>query len=271
VLEAAYANRSDIWSIDLIQPEGSRPLVLPAVAGFTRVCTYDRPGTIASASPDHGSLPPGDPSLGSRSDPVPQPRTAQDLVRDLHALLHVAAVPGPYVLVGHSLGGVVVRLYASAYPDEVAGLVLVDASHEQQWEQLRALLTPAQWAQWEASMQARPPEWAWYEDLEVVDLDASFAQVRQARLDTPLHPLPLVVLTAGRSDDPGIPGWPVVEMARIWQALQADLVTLVPHARQRLATESGHFIHQEQPALVIDAVRQVVAAVRDPSTWNDSP
>ena len=84
------------------------------------------PGGINSG-PSSGPIPPGDPSLRSRSDPVPQPRTARDLVADLHALLHAAAVPGPYVLVGHSLGGVVVRLYASTYPDEVAGLVLVDA------------------------------------------------------------------------------------------------------------------------------------------------
>ena len=63
----------------------------------------------------------------SRSDPVPQPTTAKDAVADLHALLSAAGETGPYVLVGHSYGGLVVKLYARTYPKDVAGLVLVDA------------------------------------------------------------------------------------------------------------------------------------------------
>ena len=93
------------------------------VGAFTRVCVYDRPGTLLNAEDTAGR---------SRSDPAPLPRTAQDVVADLHALLRAARVPGPYVLVGHSLGGLCVRLYATTYPEEVAGLVLVDASHEDQ-------------------------------------------------------------------------------------------------------------------------------------------
>jgi pimeloyl-ACP methyl ester carboxylesterase len=100
---------------------------MPALARFTRVCAYDRPGTIGV-----------DPLDRSRSDPVAQPSTAQDAVADLHALLRAAQVPDPYVLAGHSLGGLFVRLYAATYPDEVAGLVLVDATSEH----LRAALTP---------------------------------------------------------------------------------------------------------------------------------
>jgi pimeloyl-ACP methyl ester carboxylesterase len=78
----------------------------------------------------------------SRSDPVPMPRTAVDVVADLHALLRAAGVPGPYVFAGHSLGGLFVRLYASTYPREVLGIVLVDAYSER----LKALLTPQRWA-----------------------------------------------------------------------------------------------------------------------------
>src|SRR4029079_13468771 len=89
--------------------------VFSQVAKFTRVCAYDRPGTFLD--PDH---------LG-RSTPVTTPRTARDLVLDLHALLEAARVPGPYVFAAHSFGGIFARLYASTYPSEGVGMVLVDA------------------------------------------------------------------------------------------------------------------------------------------------
>jgi len=111
VLEAGYRNHGGIWSVEPV--DGQQPTVLHGVAAFARVCSYDRPGTVLS------------PEDLSRSDPVPQPRTAQDIVTDLHALLHAAAVAEPYVLVGHSDGGLFVRLYASTYPGEVVGMVLV--------------------------------------------------------------------------------------------------------------------------------------------------
>ena len=96
-------------------------MVLPGVAESTRVCTYDRPGTVASIGED---------DFVSRSDAIAQPRTTPEAVAELHALLQAAAIPGPYVLAGHSLGGFFARLYAATYPDEVVGLVLVDAYSE---------------------------------------------------------------------------------------------------------------------------------------------
>jgi pimeloyl-ACP methyl ester carboxylesterase len=111
VLEDGAGLGADLWSVDLLEPAGGRPMVLPTVAGFTRVCAYDRPGTIGDVNPD---LDPGGPDfLPSRSDPAPMPRTARETVPDLHALLQTAGVPGPYVLVGRSLGGAFVRLYAA--------------------------------------------------------------------------------------------------------------------------------------------------------------
>ena len=112
ILEAGAGGRADVWSRDLEDPD-TRTMVLPGVAAFTRVCAYDRPGTLTERNPSldpHGPL-----FYPSRSDPVPQPRTTQDRVNDLHALTGAAAIPGPYVLVGHSAGGLVVRLYASEY------------------------------------------------------------------------------------------------------------------------------------------------------------
>jgi pimeloyl-ACP methyl ester carboxylesterase len=117
VLEAGYRSPATVWTDDQIQPEDPRTMVFPGVAAFTRVCVYEGPG---SAGVVDGALQP------SRSAPVSMPRTAESVVARLHALL-AAGVPGPYVLVGHSLGRLFVRLYAATYPDEVAGLVLVDA------------------------------------------------------------------------------------------------------------------------------------------------
>jgi len=87
--------------------------VVEAIAPLTRVVSYDRAG------------------LGA-SDPAPPPRSTRDMAADLHALLATAATPPPYVLVGHSIGGLAARLYAHRYPREMAGLVLVDATHPDQ-------------------------------------------------------------------------------------------------------------------------------------------
>jgi pimeloyl-ACP methyl ester carboxylesterase len=113
VLVGGLRASAEDWSI----ADKSTSAVFPEVASFSRVCADDRPGTPVDEKP-------------SRSDPVPQPTTAGDAVADLHALLRAAGEARPYVLVGHSYGGLVVRLYASTYPEDVAGLVLVDALTE---------------------------------------------------------------------------------------------------------------------------------------------
>ena len=103
ILEAGAGARADVWSRDSLHQAGARTMVLPGVAAFTRVCAYDRPGTIGEVNPDLDAH--GPPFFPSRSDLVPQPRTTRDKVADLHALLRAADVPGPYVLVAHSAGG----------------------------------------------------------------------------------------------------------------------------------------------------------------------
>jgi pimeloyl-ACP methyl ester carboxylesterase len=208
--------------------------------------SYDRSNTIASAS-----------------DPAPTPRSAADAVTDLHALLNAAAVPSPYVMVGHSVGGLFVRLYASRYPDEVVGLVLVDSSHEDQDERRRQMVSPELFA---AEQQAV------HSNSEGIDLDRSFAQVREARAASPLRPMPLIVLSAGVNDPAFFPAnWPMDKEGQLHDELQRDMAGLVPGGRFVLAEKSGHYIQQSQPDLVLQAIRAVVEAVRDPSTWETGP
>ena len=182
VFVAGLRGSAEDWNI----AEKQAPTVFAEVAKFTRVCAYDRPGTPVGEKP-------------SRSDPVRQPTTAQDAASDLHALLSAAKEPTPYVMVGHSYGGLVARLYASIYPQDVSGLVLVDALTEG----LQEAETPEQWVIQRVLMEGDIREsLALYPDLERIDPDRSFDQVRVA---APLRPLPLIVLSADRPWGPQIP------------------------------------------------------------------
>jgi pimeloyl-ACP methyl ester carboxylesterase len=214
------------------------------LAGFTRVCSYDRPG-----------------GPGSRSDPAPTPRTARDFVADLHALLHVAHVPGPYVLAGHSNSGLFSVLYASTHLRQVAGLVLIDAVHpatiKRRLAMLKPLVSPEEWEALRQLMITVPPRLV---DPEGIDIWTSERQTRLALRRSPLRPMPLVVLAHGHPDDPPPPF--VEHEERLWQQLQRELAQLVPGGRLVIATQSGHDIPHEQPELVLDAIRDVVRAVR---------
>jgi len=184
VLEAGYRSSARVWSEDLRESGAPRTMVLAGVAAYTRVCAYDRPGTVAPLKDD---------ARLSRTDPVPQPRTAPGVVADLHALLRAAGVPGPYVLAGHSLGGLFVRLYASTHPDEIVGLVLIDPYSER----LEALLAPERWAALVRlnlrfgtdTVEPIPG----YGDLETLGYGKDNVVMRQAAASRPLGPMPLAV------------------------------------------------------------------------------
>jgi pimeloyl-ACP methyl ester carboxylesterase len=237
-------------------------MVMPGVAGFTRVCAYDRPGTYASIGED---------DFVSRSDAIAQPRTAPEVVADLHALLQAAEVPGPYVLAGHSLGGFFARLYASTYPDEVIGLVLVDAYSEL----LESVMSPERWQALVRLNQGLGADTIipieGYGDVETLPWGADNAVMREAVAASPLRPMPLAILAHGRpfALPEDAQGFTAAELEGFLRAANEDKVGLVPQARYSVATESGHDIHQDQPELVIEAVRQVVAGVRTPDTWYD--
>ena len=143
VLQSGFGNAGDIWSLT----DTSAPAVFPALAESNRVCVYDRPGSMITTTDAGGALALADSALPGRSDPAPMPRDAAEVVTELHDLLAVAGVPGPFVLVGHSLGGTFDVLYARTYPDEVSGLVVIDSPlppnrdpiSPQTWESVRVM------------------------------------------------------------------------------------------------------------------------------------
>ena len=263
VFVSGAGDRTETWSKTL---DPSEQAVLPAIAETNRVCAYDRPGTFLVTGDDIEDFEP------SRSDPVPQPTTLQDGVDDLHALLKASGERGPYVVVGHSMGGAMARLYASEYPQDVSGLVLIDYTPYN----ARNALTDEQWELWLPLLGSpSEEELALYPDIEWFAHRLNLVQFLAA---APLKPMPLIVLSA---DEP-LDLLPFVEDGTLpltadeaeefgkllFQAFvdaRADLVSQVPGARHITDTDSGHYVHQEQPRLVIDSVREVVNAARKKS------
>jgi pimeloyl-ACP methyl ester carboxylesterase len=257
VFVSGAGDRAETWSKTL---DPSEQAVLPAIAETNRVCAYDRPGTILAVGEGEEDFEP------SRSDPVPQPTTLQVGVADLHALLSASGERGPYVLVRHSMGGAISRLYASEYPQDVSGLVLVDYTPYE----ARTRLTDEQWGYWKVLLGSPSEEaLALYPDLERSDHQRNLEQVLAA---APLKPMPLIVLSSDEPfdltpfvDDGTLPADIAEEFGNLlFEAVldaRADLVSQVPGARYITNTDSGHYIHQEQPQLVIDSVHEVVDAV----------
>lgn len=250
ILESGYHDSSDLWTISDVQPPVAAEPVLPALARTNRVCAYDRPGTLRYTT-DQGSI-------TDRSTPVPMPRTAADVVADLHALLTAAQVPGPYVFTAHSLGGLFARLYAQTHPEEIAGLVLVDTFSPEvpaifgtKWPAYRELLSST-------GTQGDPA-------AERIDLDASIDQLNQA---PPLPAVPVAVLSKTEPFG-GLPatmpaGLTGEDIEQLWPQVQAGVVQIAPQTPQIMATGSDHYIQVHQPDLVVAATRLVITRAAAP-------
>jgi pimeloyl-ACP methyl ester carboxylesterase len=255
VIDAGLGDWSTAWS--LVQPE---------VARSTRTCTYDRAGSVWS-------------------DPGPQPRVASVFAHDLHTLLARADVPGPYVLVGHSMGGLTMQLFARDYPSEVAGLVLIDsmnsgapapqasevhapaalpravaffvrgAGHLGVARILTVLGDPLGSAPAALSPEAAGasvargvlPHHLEAFAAEFLGISAGIAEAAGVRS---LGDLPVTVLTAGGNPDPA------------WPAKQADLLRLSSRSTQVVSESSGHNVHLERPADAVAAIIEMVTSAR---------
>ena len=240
--------------------------VQPQIAQFVRVCSYDRAG------------------LGY-SDSSPRPRTSKDIAEELHTLLRNQGVPSPYILVGHSLGGFDLRLYASLYRSEVAGMVLVDASHPEQQKRFPPALNDmdATWVREQEFLEftmpfgiprllgfcgndakVRAAECNLHSVREgVAELKAISESAAQTANTGSLGDMPLAVL----SEDPGHPQPDLPEdlvkpTNDAWQQMQEELAHLSTRGTQMIARNSGHYIQLDRPEVVIEAVRKVVDQAR---------
>lgn len=250
-------------------------MVQPEVATFTRVCSYDRAGY-------------------GWSDSGPEPRSSLQIAQELKMLLQTAGENGPYLLVGHSMGGYDVRVYAGLYPNDVVGMVLVDASHEDQelrapesirqrlrdyrrhpgWKKLKYFFQlHLGWARLWAGRDA-PEVWpkAFREEQEfltlptkhqfaVIDEDQVFATLSAAEVRSAgsLGDRPLIVLTATRQDDisPEIPPEDAKAEEYLWvHELQPDLTRLSTRGKQ-VIVDSSHEMPTECPEVVVSAIHEV--------------
>jgi pimeloyl-ACP methyl ester carboxylesterase len=258
-------------------------LVQPEVAKFARVCSYDRAGY-------------------GWSTPGPMPRTSGEIVKELHALLAASGEKGPYVLVAHSFGGYNVRVYTGKYPTEVAGLVLVDTSHEDQVSRMPPALQEMSknqsksmesqrkffplliffgMARWYLGREVDPKlpldlqEELRYLQLQPKFLDAIMSELgsfeesaNEVRAAGTLGDRPLVVLTAGKNPDPkllpaNIPMKELDDFHEIWvKDLQVREAHLSTRGKQIVVPDSTHMIPFERPDTVINAIREVCDAVK---------
>ncbi|TFG39389.1 MAG: alpha/beta fold hydrolase [Syntrophobacterales bacterium] len=228
-----------IW-LGIMAPAGTpQPIVDLLNAEIATVVTYDRAGYGKSET---GNL------------PVHGRQSADDL----HVLLGKLGVPKPYLLVGHSYGGRIVRLFASAYPGDTAGLILEEASHEDLPEaQLEALTGKDR----ETLAAMIAPFRATVSDPRT-ETEYMAVTVEQLRRSGPLPRVPLVVITSASRGS----GLPMVfspesqaRLTDVAMAMQKKLVDLVPGGRQILVEGAGHNVHLDQPEAVITSIREMVA------------
>lgn len=233
--------------------------VFNGIKGTTRACMYDRANT-------------------GRSDSVSGTRTLEDMTRDLQALLENAHIGGPYILVGWSMGGLLVRIFADRHPEDVVGVVLLDSAHPDMGDRLLACLPPEsadepeniqflrQWLTWMSDSSNGSP----FTNGEGADMDTRMnnQQVRDTR---PLGDLPLVVI----SQAPNIPGLglPMITsrgplpaeidtcLQQTWQDMQGELAGLSSNTT-RLTARGGHMIPVEQPELIVQAIGELASKVR---------
>ena len=249
VLESGIHDSSDPWTLTQTQPPVvSSPAVFSGVARFTRVCRYDRPGTIRYTDP---------PALTIRSTPVKMPRTLPGLASDLRKLLRRSGIRGPYMLVGHSFGGMIVRLFAQSYPSRVAGLVFVDAFGTN----IRSLFGPELWPSYVDLLNHPGTPFDSNPRFETIDIDGAIDAILRARA-LPRVPLAVMSKTEPFATAPGVSPAILTKLEEAWPPVQDELVKLEPQTPHILATGSDHYVQIHDPDLTTATIRLILKRVR---------
>jgi len=201
-----------------------------------------------------------------QSDPAAKlPRTSFDVALDLNALLTKAAIPGPYLLVGHSFGGLHIRMFASQFPGKVAGMVLVDASNPDQDQRWLASFGPASLAEPEPVKKARQfltSRITSSANPESIDPRMTSSQIKGAR---GLGDKPLVILThsAGFKMDPSLPDDTLRRIETVWTEIQNEHKRLSTRSTLVQSKAGGHNLPGEDPDLVITGIRTALDQVKE--------
>ncbi|MDP9160718.1 MAG: alpha/beta hydrolase [Acidobacteriota bacterium] len=211
--------------------------VQPQVAQFAHTVVYDRAGLGKSDMPPFGT----------------RARTVKDMAHDLHSLLHAIKASPPYLLVGHSLGGTIVQVFAHSYPGEVAGLVLVDPEDSRLVDMLHSRMSVEAWASREkaitAAMSTMPPGVRAEQDAAFMTSGVYASEA------LPLPTVPVILLT-GTKKNPEFPGNPLEQDLKL--ELHNTLLAKIPHSKHLLAPNSRHYIQNDDPGLVVKAISELL-------------
>jgi pimeloyl-ACP methyl ester carboxylesterase len=217
------------------------------VADHARVCLYDRAG------------------LGASTAAPERVRTSADAAADLRNALHTAGIAGPYIIAGHSIGGLHAQVFASLYPEETAGLVLLSSTHPDQIDTWLSILPAPAPDEEEAVSEARAFLITMANDPSKNEERLDFARSAvQARALRSLGSKPLVVAThsVGYRMVPGLSEPIAVKLEAATQRMQRGLLSLSSRAKQNISKTAGHGLPHEAPSFVVDNILEAVAMTR---------
>lgn len=210
VMDAGYGDYSKAWSS-----------IITEISMLTEVLVYDRAG------------------LG-KSEKSPNPRTSQEMVEELNQLLIKMKIHPPYILVGHSFGGVNMRIYATKHPNNVAALLLIDSTPEDYKERFLPTMS-------KEFQQAYNNQFIYESTYD--EFTASLKQLKQTKQQLNV---PLIVLSAGKKDHYS------QKSQELWNEMQKEILEISTKSELIIAKDSAHYIQNDEPFVVIDAIKRLI-------------